>query len=186
MLISVDQYQSITGDVTSASAVVETALEDAQSLLEDRIGRGLEMVERTERVRVFPDGIVYPAVTPLVTVPAGASIQGSAVSGGTPAGSFLTPADDHSTLTYTGGYDPDETDRSAATYVPVELARAIAWAARAIISPASFGEVPAGATSVTVGDVSLSWGPGGSPAQGEVVFSSGLLRRWRRRRDLAA
>lgn len=185
MLIAVDVYQAITGDTSSATASVETAIADAQGLLEDQLGRPLELDERTERLRVFPDGRVYPSATPLVSVPTGATISGASIIDGTPAGSFLRPAD-FAEVTYTGGFDPAEDDRSSVTYVPVDLARAIAWAAKAILSPASFGDIPAGATSATVGDVSLSWGPGGSPGTGVVGFSPQLVRRWRRRRDLVA
>lgn len=179
MLIDIDRYRTITGDTTSASAVVEAAVVEAQHLLEERLRRGLELDERTERVKLFPDGAVFPSATPLVAVPAGATVQGAAVLGAGPSGTFLRP-DDHTTLTYTGGYDPDEDDVSAATYVPVELARAVAWAAKAIIDRAAATlEIPEGAISVRVGDVAVSWGPGGAPAGGEVIFPASLVRRYR-------
>lgn len=186
MLISVARYRAITSDTASATAVVTEAIEDAQSQLEEQLGRGLELDERTERVRVFPDGAIYPRCTPLVAVPDGSEIQGVAVIGGGPHSSALVDPDTHTTLTYTGGYNPDETDRSAVTFVPVELARAIAWAARAILTPGDGLEVPPGATSVSVGDVSISWGPAGSPTTGEVTFPRSLLRRYRYRPEMAA
>jgi hypothetical protein len=185
VLISVDTYREITGDASSASAVVETAVQGAQRLLEEQLQRGLELEERTERMRVFPDGRVYPRCTPLVTGPSGSTISGSSLLGAGPAGSFVEP-DDRTAVTYTGGFDPDEEDRSAVTFVPVELQRAVAWGARAIITPGDGLEVPSGATSVTVGDVSVSWGPGGSPATGEITFPRPLVRRYRFRSDMAA
>lgn len=185
MLISVTRYQSITGDTTSATGVVETAIEDAQQLLEERLRRPLETAQRTERMRQYPDGRVYPAATPITAGPTGSTTYGVALADAAPAGSFLQPADEYVDVTYTGGFDPAETDRSAVTYVPVELQRAVAWAAKALLSsPPS--AAPAGATSITVGDVSVSYGPGGAPSSGEVVFDAGLVRRWRRRLDGAA
>ena len=180
MLVSATRYAQITGDTTSATGAVEAALADAQSMLEAELRRGLELAERTERVRVHPDGRVYPSSTPLTAGPAGSTIAGVALVG---AVSPMGGEDDYAEVTYTGGFDPDEDDRSAVTCVPVELARAVAWAARAILTPADGIEVPAGATSVAVGDVSVSWGPGGSPATGEIVFPRRLVRRWRHRTD---
>lgn len=185
MLISIARYREITGDSTTASAVVETAIEDAQSTLEDRLRRPLEQAARTERLRVFPDGRVYPRATPIISAAAGADIYGNAIVDGTPAGTFLEP-DDYAEVTYTGGYDPAETDLSAVDYVPVELQRAVAWAAYGILRPTDGPQAPPGATSVTVGDVSVTYGPGGAPAAGEVEFDRGLIRRWRWRGELAA
>lgn len=186
MLISVAQYRAITGDETSASGVVETAIADAQGLLEDRLGRGLELRERTERVRLV-DGVAYPSATPITAVPSGQEVQGSAVLGVGPASVLVEPSDTHRSLTYTGGFDPAETDRSAVTFVPVELSRAVAFAAQAIIDRDSSSLViPPGAISVRVGDVAVSWGAGGAPSTGEVIFPVSLVRRWRRRRDMAA
>lgn len=183
MLISVATYQSITGDTTSATAVVETAVKDAQGLLEDRLRRPLELASRTERLRRFPDGRVYPSATPITSGPAGSTVYGAALADAAPAGSFLQPADEYVDVTYTGGFDPTEDDRSAVTFVPVDLARAVAWAARAIVSGVSASSPPAGARSVTVGDVSVAYGPDGAPSAGEIVFDAGLVSRYRRRRD---
>lgn len=184
MLISVDRYAEITGDSTSASAVVETAILDAQGLLESELHRPLELAERTERMRRFCDGRVYPSATPITAGPSGSTIYGAGLADAGPAGSFLQPADEYVSVTYTGGFDPAETDRAEVTYVPVELQRAVAFAAQAIIGADTGSlDVPEGATSVSVGDVSISWGPGGSPASGEVTFPRRLVRRWRHRTD---
>lgn len=184
MLIAIARYREITGDNTSASAVVETAIDDAQALLEDQLRRPLEQAQRTERLRVFPDGRVYPRATPIISAAAGADIYGNAIVDGTPAGTFLDP-DDYAEVTYTGGYDPAETDLSAVDYVPVELQRAVAWAAYTIVNAAP-SAAPPGASSVTVGDVSVTYGPHGAPAAGEIEFDRGLVRRWRWRGELAA
>lgn len=185
MLISIARYREITGDTSTASAVVETAITDAQAILEDLLRRPLEQAQRTERLRVFPDGRVYPRATPIISAAAGADIYGNAIVDGTPAGTFLEP-DDYASVTYTGGYDPAETDLSAVDYVPVELQRAVAWGAYSVLRPADGVQAPAGASAVSVGDVSVSYGPGGAPAAGEVQFDRGLIRRWRWRGEMAA
>jgi hypothetical protein len=185
VLIAITRYRDITGDTSSPSAVVESAIADAQALLEGQLRRPLEQAERTERLRVFPDRRVYPRATPIVSAAAGADIYGAAIVDGTPAGSFLY-ADDFVEVTYTGGYDPDETDLSAVDYVPVELQRAVAWAAYAILRPGDGVQAPAGARSVSVGDVSVTFGSGGAAAPGEVEFDRGLVRRWRWRGEMAA
>lgn len=184
MLISITRYREITSDTATASAVVETAIEDAQALLEDQLRRPLEQAARTERLRVFPDGRVYPRATPIVSAAAGADIYGASIVDGTPDGTFLQP-DEFAEVTYTGGYDPAETDMSAVDYVPVELQRAVAWAAYTIVNAAT-SAAPPGARSVTVGDVAVTYGPHGSPALGEVEFDRGLVRRWRWRGELVA
>lgn len=193
MLVSVDRYREITGDETSASAVVEAALVDAQLLLEEDLRRPLEAEQRTERCRVFAESrgsTVYPAATPLVSVsaPSGGEIVGAAVVGGSLAPApprFLTDRDQFAEVTYIGGFDPDA-ELGDVTCLPVGLQRAIAWAAKALTVPDDFSEIPTGATSASVGDVSISWGAGGSPSSGEVTFSRQLVRRWRRRLDLVA
>lgn len=190
-VVTIARYRDITGDETSASAVIEDALVDAQALLEEDLRRPLGTGTRTERCRIFAEArgaAVYPAATPIASVssPSGTSIVGHAVLGGTPLTGppyFLTDPDGFATVTYVGGYDPTAVAGDA-DYLPVTLQRAIAWAAKAIIDPDAFAPVPAGATSASVGDVSLTWGPGGSPAQGEVTFSPSLVRRWRRRLEL--
>lgn len=186
MLVSVSTYQAITGDTASATSAVDRALGEAQRLLEEYLGRGLESMERTERCRVFPDGRLYPRCTPITAVPSGSVIYGAGIAAGGPTGtpSWLTP-DTHTDLTYTGGYDPAEDDMAEATYVPVILQRAVAWAAKAILTPGDGLEIPAGATAITVGDVSISWGAGGSPSTGEIGWPD-RVRRWRWRKDIAA
>jgi hypothetical protein len=191
MLVTVDRYQTITDDTTSASGTVVAALEDAQLLLEERLGRPLEQDERTERARLFQErrGIaVYPRALPLIssTDPAGATVEGAALVGGSPTG---WANDGHRDITYIGGYDPTETDPNEPDFLPRTLERAIIWAAFADIHQSDVtASLPVGVSSARVGDVALTWGGSGfSPgASGEVVFSSSVVRRYRRRRDFAA
>lgn len=193
MLVSISRYRDVTGDETSASAVVETALTDAQGLLEEELGRELEQGTRTERCRVFREGrgdAMYPSVTPIISVtsPAGSSIAGPAVIGNglvSSAPTFLTDPDEFGSLTYVGGYDANAADGDA-DRLPRQLERAICWAAYADLHVDALN-VPAGATTASVGDVSVSFPGGYSPgASGEVTFSRAVVRRYRRRRDLTA
>lgn len=189
-LVTVAAYQDATGDTTTATATVATALTDAQRLLEEYLGRPLEKATRTERVRIFTEQrgqVAYPQVTPLVSVsaPSGAEISGAAVLGATPASSpsFLADRPAYGEVTYVGGFDPAEDDLAAVTYVPRTLLRAIARAAYGLLHPPAT-TAPVGAQSVQVGDVSVSFGPGGATAD-EVSWPASV-RRWRARRDLAA
>jgi hypothetical protein len=193
MLVTVDRYQTITDDTTSASGTVVAALTDAQLLLEERLGRPLEQDERTERVHMFQErrGIaVYPRALPLIsaTDPQGATVAGAAFVGGSPLG-WADFADGWRDITYVGGFDPAETDPNEADFLPRTLERAIIWAAFADIHQSDVtASLPVGVSSARVGDVALTWGGSGfSPgASGEVVFSSSVVRRYRRRRDFAA
>lgn len=195
MLVTVARYREITSDATSATGTVVTALVDAQALLEDELGRPLEQATRTERVRVFQErrgAAVYPQALPLISVsnPSGADIEGAAIIGGTPTDGpyWLDDLPGHRDVTYVGGYDATAAAGDV-DYLPRTLERAIAWAAYADINAATLtASIPSGVTSARVGDVALSWGTGGfTPgATSEVIFPRGVLRRYRRRRDLVA
>jgi hypothetical protein len=135
---------------------------------------------------------MYPAATPIWSVsdPGGAEIIGYGVVGGTSVADppYFVTDETHRSITYLGGWSPD-TDSEDPDYdpLPMQLQRAICWAAKAIANPVtSFGPIPDGATSATVGDVSVTWGDGGAPAQSEVEFDAGLVKRWKRRLDLVA
>jgi hypothetical protein len=195
MLVTVDRYQTITSDTSSATGDVTAALEDAQLLLEERLHRPLEQDERTERVKMFNErrGVtVYPASLPIVSVtdPDGGEIQGASVVGGFPSSwPEWGWAGGYRDVTYVGGYDPLETDPNEPDFLPRTLERAIAWAAYADIHQTDLtASIPSGVTSARVGDVALTWPGGGfSPgASGEVTFSNSVIRRYRRRRDIAA
>jgi hypothetical protein len=195
MLVTVDRYQTITSDLSTASGAVASALTDAQLLLEERLGRPLEQDERTERARMFQERrgmAVYPQALPLISVsdPSGASIEGAAFVGGSPTSwADFAWSDGYRDITYVGGYDPAETDPNEEDFLPRTLERAIAWAAYADLQSAAVtASLPAGVTSARVGDVALTWGGGGffPGASGEIAFSASVVRRYRRRRDLVA
>jgi len=86
-MVSEATYRRLTGDTTTASAAVVAALTDAQRMLEDALHRPIGSDVRTEVVKVWPDGLAYPVVTPVTAVPPGATIHGAGVKGGSVIGS---------------------------------------------------------------------------------------------------
>jgi len=139
-LVSEATYRRLTGDTATSSAAVVAALADAQAALQDALHRPLVSAVRTEVVKVWPDGLVYPAAQPVTVVPAGALVDGGAVRGG-----WVTDALGVTTLTYTGGW-------TSAT-IPMPLVQAICSEARELLSPAVTALV--GARKYAVGDVSV-------------------------------
>ncbi len=152
-------YRTVTKDTTSADADIIQALADATRLAEDVCNRTLGQATYSESLRVYRDGKVYPTATPLVSVmspvSAGVLIQGAGIHLGT---SFTAPMvtvagfggaiPPQTTVVYVGGY-------TAAT-LPVTLGRALARIAWHMLHPVILDGVPAGATSVHVGDTSVS------------------------------
>lgn len=154
MLVTVERYRLITGDETTAATAVTAALVEAQDLLSEDLGWDLEEDERTETLDVVA-GAVYPTAIPITAVAAGQTIDGYAIRGAAPLGvdilveNSYDPDRPRATVTYTGGW----TDVT----VPASIRRAIAWAARGILTPASAEAVPDGATSVRLGDASVTF-----------------------------
>jgi hypothetical protein len=175
-LVSVDRYQVLTADYDSGPAAVTAAIETAQGLLADELGRpGIEAGTYTEVLPVSQERVVYPSVLPILTVPAGYDHSLGAVHDVTPDGApFWDRTHPTITLTYTGGWDD--------TTVPEPVARDLAQAAYAILHP-STEQVPAGATSVTLGDASVSFGPGGyqGGSGAPITWSAATLRHRKRR-----
>lgn len=173
-LVTIERYRVITGDSTSASATVEQALGDAQALLEDDLGRGLESEERTERLRIFygssfPGGRVYPTVTPVTDADDFTLVGTAALDGASPSGGpFDTSQPSYAEVTYTGGWTADD--------VPACIERDIAWAAYRLLRPAEMAAVPAGATSVSMGDASVSFAAGQSAGEAGISWSRATRR----------
>lgn len=174
MLVDEERYTTITGDTTGDSDTLNTALAEAQQLLEDELGRQLETGERTERLRLYPNGRVYPAVTP-ITVAAGYTIYGYAELGDASpiGGPFDTSDPQYAEVTYTGGYT-DET-------VPVCIARDIAWAAYQLLGRDAASRIPAGATSVRIGDAAVTFDKPRSASDAGIRWTAQTLRYRRRR-----
>lgn len=149
-------YQRVTGDTTTAVPQVTAALDEALGLVQDEIGRTLVFGTYRETLLVYKNGCVYPTATPISTVVApnvdAVSIQGAAIYLGywnpAPAvtyGEFNAGVPPQSTVTYSGGFTADT--------LPAKLLRAICRVAFNSCHPAPLVGVPAGATSVHVGDV---------------------------------
>lgn len=176
-LVTVERYQAITGDTTTGEEVVEGRLDRAQRKVEDYLRRPLASAERTERVllRYRPSGVLagtyaaYPKVTPVTEVADGLTIDGSAVLGA--SGTWLSwwdEGDQYAEITYTGGW--------TAGSLPETIAESICLLARDL---SLVRAVPAGATSVAVGDASVSF-DGGTGGAGLPAPIAGGLRPWRR------
>lgn len=166
-LVQIGRYRLITGDTSSTDADIQARLADAQELVEDYLQRPIESGERTETLEVMADGYVYPKAQPVTAAPEGYTLNGwglyAASLGGWPLAGATTVE-----VTYTGGWD--------ATSVPYAIARAIALAAKDLLTPAS--DVPPGVTSMSVGDVSVAYK---QPAGTVTPDVAGLLRGYRRR-----
>lgn len=175
-LVTVEQYRALTGDNTTDRTVVAEQLRAAQQLVEEYLRRPLELAERTERMRLYDlDGTwtAFPKATPVLSA-TGYTIVGAGLVGATPdvvGGPFARTADPFATITYTGGWSP--------VTLPLTVAREIAQTARALIA-ASTATVPAGATSVRVGDLAVTYGSGSGGALG--LDSRQALRGYVRRR----
>lgn len=190
MLVSVLDYREITGDTATASGEVERVLVEAQGLLEDELERPLEQDTFTERLPIVPDPVnqvaqVFPRVTPIISVDGGLTHEQGVIYGASPTsvpgfGSWGSPPM-MAEVTYTAGFDPDETDPNEVDYLPRYIQRDIAWAAKALLEPTpELSGVPAGATSVRSGDQAVTFDKGYRPGQTAVVWSTQTLR-WKRR-----
>lgn len=190
MLVTYDQYVSLTGDDCAGEYQVTARLERAKLALEAELGgRLLEEAERTERLQVGRDGRVYPHAWPVTSVPVDAPYQIDPLSDAVlwqvwpddilvnwpPGIGWCEPY--WATVTYTGGY-------TAAT-LPPDLADALALLAQ------SYGTAGtpalAGATSVRLGDAAVTYPAGGLYGlDARVPGLSGILYRYRYRRFTAS
>jgi hypothetical protein len=154
--VTVAGYRLRTGDETTEAPDVTGALAEAQTPLEEELRRDLALQERTESMVIDCDGRMYPKAWP-ITACATNTIDGRTLLGGTPDVDqwlgligYDGPATRRATITYTGGFDADT--------LPVTLRNAIYDLARADLADAAL--LPVGASSVSVGDVSVSYTAG--------------------------
>lgn len=180
-LVTFERYQAITGDTATAEAAVTSRLEEAVEKLEEDLCRPLEAVERVEAM--WPDrcGWLYPTATP-ITVATGWTIDGHALRGGSWPIYSWPESTDSVLVTYTGGYVERTANPDASNRLPVCMERDIAWAAYALEHPDLF-TIPTGATAVSVGDLSVSFGGGGTSRSGDdlTIRWSRATRRFQRR-----
>ena len=187
-LVTVERYRVITGDTTTAASAASAAIEDATDLLAEALGRprALKSAVRTETMHVGDNGQCVPLAVP-VTVCADYQFDTAQLYGATPdsvpfrgfTSSELPRTVD---VTYTGGWVERSANPSAANALPVPMERDIAWAAYGLLDPGVGAVTPAGATSVSVGDASVSFGAKGAPSRATagVTWSRDTLR-WKRR-----
>lgn len=179
MIVTVSTYRQTTGDTDGWDANVSARLEDAQERLEEALDRPLEAIERTEVLRLYQDGSLSPRAVP-ITAATGWTIDGDRLILQYPNAlgklSFwpqLGPS-----VTYTGGWVERTANPSAANRLPLCISDDLCWAAWRLLHPLNPVVLAAfipGATSVQLGDASVSFGPGGPPA----VDSRGMTAiRW--------
>lgn len=173
-VLGVERYRVLTGDTTSAATAVEVAIADAQNLLEGELRRGVENVERTERLKVHPGGRVYPSATPITDPGDYTAVGDSALDGASPSGGpwLAVPNDTYADVTYTGGWD-DET-------VPACIERDLAWAAAVVVDPSAVTRIPAGSVSVSLGDAAVTFDRPRSVGEVGIAWSMATMRHRRR------
>lgn len=188
LLVTVERYQVITGDTSTAASAASAAIEDATSLLSEALGRpeALKSAERTEIVHVDAGGVCRPLAVP-ITVAAGYDFDTAALYGASPdstpfRGLLASELPSTLSVTYTGGWVERWANLGAANALPASMEADIAWCAHARLRPGQGLAVPAGASSVSVGDASVSFGAGGAPARSEsgYAWSKGTMK-WKRR-----
>lgn len=187
VLVSVDRYQVITGDTDSATAQVETAIGDAADLLADELGwPGVILDDYTETLPLAQDPwtgvlIAFPTVRPVHSEANGLTVRDDVVYGATPVSSpsfyGLASPPVATTLTYSAGWAADGTGRAK---TPAGVERDVAWVAHMLLHPTDRLQVPAGASSVQLGDARVSFAAPVAPGQAGIVWSK-ATRAWRRR-----
>lgn len=185
-LVTVERYRVITGDSSTAASAASAAIEDATALLSEDLGRpdALDSRVRTETMTVGESGRTRPLAVP-VTVADGYTFDTAQLYGASPDSPLVVGfAGDRPrtvSVVYTGGFVERTANPSAANRLPEYMERDLAWAAHALLRPGEASLAPAGATSVSLGDASVSYGPNGAGARSEVgVNWSRRTRAWRR------
>jgi hypothetical protein len=188
-LVGVSRYREITRDFGTDSATVTARIEEATEMIEQRLDRPLELLERTEVLILESDSawgyLAYPRSTPIVSVP-GNSVYSryddvtlrSVPPDGSPLfGTWIGSLPLVATVTWTGGFTSDT--------LPRRLERAIAELAHALEVD---DLVPAGALSVRSGDQAVTYAPtsNGDDLDAYVPGLWGRIKKFRHRRRLGA
>lgn len=170
-----------TLSVSYDQARLQNAIDESQELIEDFLKRPLDSASRTEQCLIHPANRIYPRATPIAAVSAGTiENDGYAVSGISPDGGpfvdfYRQSQYVYATVTYTGGF--------TSVTAPRTLKRAVMRLAHAIIvPPAESSMIPVGATSVSLGDASVSFAePTGSGGEIDALVPglTRTLKRWR-------
>lgn len=172
-IVTIAVYRSVTDDTASASGTVQSWLDDTEQDLEEFLDRPLHF-DGTERCKINQERrgpVVYPRATPIIDA-GGLVASGHALLGATAVDDPFTTSDPaYSDVTYEGGW--------TASSLPRAIRNDICWAVRQAIR-GDAARVPAGATSVSLGDASVSFGGTGAPDAGDARWSR-QTRRYRRR-----
>jgi len=185
MLVTLARYRAITGDQVTDDVTVTGRIEEATELLEGELGRPLEQAERIERMQPTRDGLLWPLATPLAAA-ADYTIDGHALRGSSPfplGWDFISGGTDALEVTYTGGWVERTANPDSAFRLLVHIERDIAFAAQALGRSSTPLAVPAGASSVSLGDASVTFKDGyhPDPADAGVSWSKETLGyRYRR------
>lgn len=191
-VVSVSRYRVVTLDSSSHDYEVTARLETAEALVSEWLRRPLSRSQRTERVQVYPDGRAYPLATPLVSAaPEGTTVEDSAtflaVTPDAVPGWFGDGLDDHdpyrrplATIDYLGGWVGRDEAGSDSDKLPATIERYIALTACALAGSPDSG-IPAGATSVTLGDASITFAGAADDLDVLVPGATRALKPWRKK-----
>ena len=184
MILDLPTYRQLAKDFTSYDGDCTNAIEQAQALAEQETGRiGFDQAVYTETCQVFSNRKAYPSAYPIsaVSAPTGATFDAKSVSVSSSLGldfilGYPWGVQTYSQLiSYTGGY-PSGT-------APKDLQQAVARIAKNLL-PADTDGIPHGATSISVGDLSISLGAGHDPTDPIDAVASKILTGYRRPRSL--
>lgn len=143
-------YRDLVSDTFSSPEDIAVALGRAEQIVVRRTERHWVLGAYTEKLRLYPDGLVYPSDTPLVSVsdPAGATINGNAIGSGSWTWPTVNLEPDFFSgnpvplvsTTYVGGYAPG--------LFPEELVAVQCEIALFKLNPPSMIGVPVGAQQI--------------------------------------
>ena len=188
-LLSFARYQQITRDVSTDEATVTARIEEATEMIEQALDRPLELLERTEVLVLESDNawgyLAYPRSTPITAVPVNAvyaryddvTLRSVPPDGSPLFGAWLGSLPLTATVTWTGGF--------TAVTLPRKLERGIANLADALGTDVI---APSNASSISVGDVRVSYYPTEAAADLDVWVPGlwGRISKFRHRRRLSA
>lgn len=177
MLVTIERYRAITGDRANQDVAVTAAIEQAEEELADDLGRPLAEGAYSEYMVPTRDGMLWPKATPIVTAEGYSIVDGVGL-----CRSYGVWSSGPATIAYTGGWVERTANPTAPNRLPTCIEEDLAWRARAIVCPDADGidlsEIPAGATSVRLGDAAVGFGGSGAPARAR---SEAGPPRWSRR-----
>lgn len=185
-VVTVEDYRALTNDLSTDDDTVSARLDVALKMCEEELDRWLLLDTYTESVRMHDNGTVYPHAVPITTVsqPSGVSpYMGGYALAAVGSTYWWDPvfgpyevwlSDPFTTVIYEGGFTRD-TFPVGLRLIICDLALALGSRSPVLTSAA--------VASASVGDVSVSYGPGGTgggTVDSVLPGSSSRLRRYRR------